>query len=60
MLKAIIYSKEHCPQCDKAKLEMKQEGIEYCEKLVGKDISREDFMLQFPQVRSMPHIVLLT
>ena len=60
MPKAIVYTKEHCPQCDKAKSELRRDGIEYSEVLVGRDITREQFMLQFPHVRTMPYVELLT
>lgn len=60
MTKAIVYTKLNCPQCDKAKAELQRGGIEYTELLLDRDITREQFMLQFPHVRTMPHIELLT
>jgi glutaredoxin len=58
MMKTIVYSKDNCPQCDKLKKELDRDGIEYVELLLGRDITREEFMRQFPHVRSMPHVLI--
>jgi glutaredoxin len=58
MTKTIVYSKDNCPQCDKLKKELDRDGIEYVELLLGRDITREEFMRQFPHVRSMPHVLI--
>jgi glutaredoxin len=58
MTNTIVYSKDNCPQCDKLKKELDRDGIEYVELLLGRDITREEFMRQFPHVRSMPHVLI--
>ena len=52
----IVYSKENCPACDALKANLKREGVPFTEKLIGKDISREDFMKKFPTVRTVPYV----
>jgi glutaredoxin len=57
-MKVYVYSKKDCPACDQLKNRLKKEGEEYTEIMVGKDITREEFMEMYPQVRSMPHMVV--
>ncbi len=57
-MKMIVYSKENCPACVALKARLVKEGEEFVEVVVGKDITREDFMQKFPQVRMMPHMVV--
>jgi glutaredoxin len=55
----IVYSKENCPACDKLKAQLVKDGEEFTEIKVGVDITREEFVAKFPQVRSMPHLVVV-
>lgn len=57
-MKTIVYSKENCPACIALKEKLNKEGEDFIEIKVGADISREEFMQKFPQVRSMPHMVV--
>lgn len=57
-MKTIVYSKENCPACVALKARLTKEGEEFVEVVVGKDITREDFIQKFPQVRMMPHMVV--
>jgi glutaredoxin 3 len=50
----IIYSKKDCPNCVKAKALAK----DYTEAIIGEDISREDFMILFPEARTVPQIII--
>jgi glutaredoxin len=52
-----IYTKEQCPACVRLKERLKQDGEEYKEVMIGRDISREDFMTQYPTIRSVPYIL---
>ena len=36
--------------------ELKSTNSEYKEIVVGKDITREEFLEKFPHVRTMPHV----
>jgi glutaredoxin len=57
-MKMIVYSKENCPACVALKARMTKDGEEFTEIKVGVDITREEFMTKFPQVRMMPHLVI--
>ncbi len=54
----VIYTKDDCPACIQAKAQMDQAGQEYREMKIGTDISREEFMTKFPQIRSVPYVVI--
>ena len=53
-----IYSKPDCIFCSRAKDYMHKHNIEYKEFLMGRDISRDQILEQFPQMRTMPIIFL--
>jgi glutaredoxin len=52
-----VYSKLNCPACVALKQQLRNDGVEFKEVLIGFDISREDFMKQHPTVRSVPFVV---
>jgi glutaredoxin len=54
----IVYSKEVCPYCDMAKTLLKNKGIEFEEKVVGVNFTREELLEAVPNARSVPQIVL--
>ena len=54
----IVYSKEVCPYCDMAKTLLKNKGIEFEEKVVGVNFTREEVLEAVPNARSVPQIVL--
>lgn len=54
----IVYSKEVCPYCDMAKTLLKNKGIEFEEKTVGVNFTREELLEAVPNARSVPQIVL--
>jgi glutaredoxin len=56
-MKIIVYSKENCPACVALKNRLNKDGESFTEINVGKDITREEFLEKFPQVRMMPHMV---
>ena len=49
-----IYSKDNCTWCDRAKELMNTKNEPYTEVKIGRDMTREEFMEQFPNVRSVP------
>lgn len=53
----VVYSKENCPACTALKARLSREGESFTEIMVGVDITREEFLEKFPQVRMMPHVV---
>lgn len=54
----VIYSKDNCPWCDRAKELMYSKNVEYREIKIGRDITRDEFMEQFPNVRTVPYIII--
>ena len=57
-MKALIYTKDNCQYCVKAKTLFGIRGIEYTESIIGKDIMREDFVGLFPDQKSVPLIFI--
>lgn len=59
-MKAIIYGKPGCPNCDKAKMLCTTKGIAYDYKQVGIDIQVEQLQeMAGGPVRSVPQIFLM-
>jgi glutaredoxin 3 len=57
-MKAIVWSKYHCPFCDQAKALLTQKGIQFEEKKVGDGFTREDLLEAVPTARTVPQIFL--
>jgi glutaredoxin 3 len=53
-----IYSKDNCPWCDRAKELLTNKNESYNEIKIGRDITRDEFMEQFPNVRTVPYILV--
>jgi glutaredoxin 3 len=56
--KVTIYSKDNCPYCVQAKRLLEEKGKSYKEINIGRDIRRDDFMSLFPNVRTVPFIII--
>lgn len=57
-MKAIVWSKDQCPFCDQAKNLLKAKGIEFEERNVSKDWTREQLLEAVPNARTVPQIFL--
>jgi glutaredoxin 3 len=57
-MKAIVWSKHHCPYCDQAKALLTQKGIEFEERKVGEGYSKEDLLEAVPTARTVPQIFI--
>ena len=57
-MKAIIWSKYHCPYCDQAKALLTQKGITFEEKKIGDGYTKEDLLEAVPNARTVPQIFL--
>lgn len=57
-MKAVVWSKYHCPFCDQAKALLKLKGIEYEERKIGDGYSKEDLLTAVPTARTVPQIFL--
>ena len=57
-MKAIVWSKDSCPFCVQAKALLEARGIEYEERNVSKDWTREQLLEAVPTARTLPQIFL--
>ena len=57
-MKAIIWSKYHCPYCDQAKALLTQKGISFEEKKIGDGYSKEELLEAVPTARTVPQIFI--
>ena len=57
-MKAVVWSKDSCPFCVQAKALLTQKGIEFEERNVNKDWTREQLLEAVPDARKLPQIFL--
>lgn len=57
-MKAIVWSRDMCPYCEQAKLLLRSRGIEYEERNVSRDWTREQLLEAVPGARTVPQIFL--
>lgn len=57
-MKAIVWSKYHCPYCDQAKALLKARGIEFEEKKIGDGYTKEELLEAVPTARTVPQIFI--
>lgn len=57
-MKAVVWSKDACPFCDQAKNLLKSKGIEFEERNVSKDWTKEQLLEAVPNARTLPQIFL--
>ena len=57
-MKAILWSKYHCPYCDQAKLLLQQYGYEIDERKIGDGYTKEELLQSVPTARSVPQIFI--
>lgn len=57
-MKAVVWSKDHCPFCDQAKNLLKMKGIEFEEKKIGHGYTKEQLLAAVPTARTVPQIFL--
>ena len=57
-MKAVVWSKYHCPYCDQAKALLTQKGIAFEERTIGDGYSKEDLLEAVPTARTVPQIFL--
>ena len=58
MTTAIVWSKLNCPFCDQAKNLLKMKNIEFEERNVSKDWTKEQLLEAVPTARTVPQIFL--
>jgi glutaredoxin len=57
-MKAILWSKYHCPYCDQAKNLLKARGIPFEEKKIGDGYTKEELLVAVPNARTLPQIFI--
>ena len=57
-MKAIIWSKDGCPYCVQAKSLLESRSIEYEERNINQDWTREQLLEAVPTARTLPQIFL--
>ena len=57
-MKAIVWSKDQCPYCAQAKSLLESHGIEYEERNVSQEWTREQLLEAVPTARTLPQIFL--
>ncbi len=57
-MKAIVWSKYHCPYCDQAKALLKMKGIEFEERNINENWTKEQLLEAVPTARTVPQIFL--
>jgi glutaredoxin 3 len=57
-MKAIVWSRNACPFCDQAKNLLKLKGIEFEERNISTDWTREQLLEAVPDARTVPQIFL--
>ena len=53
-----IYTKEDCAFCFQAKAFMQKKNLPYTEHLVGRDLTRDELIEKFPQMTTVPIIMV--
>lgn len=54
----IMYGTDHCQYCMMAEQHIKSRGDTVTKYIVGKDVTKEEFMSLFPGVTTVPQIML--
>lgn len=57
-MKAIVWSKYHCPYCDQAKALLTQKGYQIEERKIGDGFTKDDLLEAVPTARTVPQIFL--
>jgi glutaredoxin 3 len=57
-MKATVWSKDACPFCDQAKNLLKMKGIEFEERNINHDWTKEQLLEAVPTARTLPQIFL--
>lgn len=57
-MKAVVWSKYHCPFCDQAKAMLKAKDIPFEEKKIGDGYTKEELLEAVPNARTVPQIFI--
>ena len=54
----IVWSKEQCPHCVQAKQLLTSKGIQFEERKIGENWTREQLLEAIPNARTVPQIII--
>ena len=54
----LVWSKYHCPYCDKARALLTMKGVKFEERKIGDGWTREDLLESVPDARTVPQIFI--
>lgn len=57
-MKAIVWSQPQCNYCNQAKTLLKQKNIEFEERLIGENWTKQQLLEAVPTARSVPQIFI--
>lgn len=57
-MQALVWSKDFCGYCDRAKKLLEQKGISYEERKIGTNWTKEQLLESVPTARTVPQIFL--
>ena len=57
-MQAVLYSKDNCQECERAKMLLESKNISYLEYKYGKDFDRRSFIAEFGEEASFPQIAI--
>ena len=57
-MQALVWSKDFCGYCDRAKRLLEQKGIKYEERKIGGSWTKEQLLESVPTARTVPQIFL--
>jgi len=57
-MKAVLWSKYHCPYCDQARNLLKSKGYDIEERKIGDGYTKEELLEAVPTARTVPQIFL--
>lgn len=58
MAEVLVYSKDHCPYCDRAKQLLDRKGVAYQEIRIDLDMDQAKVMIDLTQRKTVPQIVI--
>ena len=55
---AVVWSKDHCPYCVQAKNLLESKGIDYEERNINENYTKEQLLEAVPTARTLPQIFI--
>ena len=57
-MKALIWSRDYCIYCEHAKMLLNEKGVQYEERKIGKEWTKEQLLESVPNAKSVPQIYI--